>query len=327
MHPTALSLRFFTPACADCPRSSQRDSLGRRVMFTVGQAAFSDSGSSSAPQRLPPRAVPVNRRPLVQSCPSSALVEPPSRTSHAPLTPHTRRVCFAVAQLGASPQASRLDTVHSCRARPCGRRCQRRCSWCVPTEKLPPRPLRPTLAAADRPVWAIFHLVVCRVLSRSTPASSSGGRLSFSVGLAAFSFSYSSSAPQRSLLRAALRNACAKHDPRTSSALVGPSSRSCQPPLPLHSRRVCFAAVPRRASPLASRLDTADSCRAWPCGGHCQRHCSESVPTEKLPPQPPRPTLAAADRPLAAIFHAVVCRLLVAAHTAVLHGRPAELLR
>jgi hypothetical protein len=159
---------------------------GRRLSVAVGLAAFSDSGSSSAPQRLPPRAVPVNRRPLVQSCPSSALVEPPSRTSHAPLTPHTRRVCFAVAQLGASPQASRLDTVHSCRARPCGRRCQRRCSWCVPTEKPPPRPLRPTLAAADRPVWAIFHLVVCRVLSRSTPASSSGGRLSFSVGLAAF---------------------------------------------------------------------------------------------------------------------------------------------
>jgi hypothetical protein len=40
----------------------------------------------------------------------------------------------------------------------------------------------PTLAAADRPVWAIFHARVCRVPCCSTPASSSGGRLSFSVG-------------------------------------------------------------------------------------------------------------------------------------------------
>jgi hypothetical protein len=44
---------------------------------------------------------------------------------------------------------------------------------------------------------------------------------------------------------------------RRSSALVDPPSRSCQPPLPLHPRRVCFAAGAHRASPPASRLGTA----------------------------------------------------------------------
>jgi hypothetical protein len=83
--------------------------------------------------------------------------------------------------------------------------------------------------------------------------------------------------------------------PRRSSSLVGPPSRSCQPPLPLHLYRVCFAAAPRRASPLASRLGTADSCRARPCAAHCQSRCRGCVPTEKLPPRPLRPTLAAAD--------------------------------
>jgi hypothetical protein len=52
----------------------------------------------------------------------------------------------------------------------------------VPTEKLLPRPPRPTLAAADRPVWAILHHSVCHPFAQSTPSLSSGGRLSFSVG-------------------------------------------------------------------------------------------------------------------------------------------------
>jgi hypothetical protein len=51
------------------------------------------------------------------------------------------------------------------------------------------------------------------------------------------------------------------------------------------------------------------------------------VPTAKRPPLPPRPTPAAADRPLAAIFHLVVCRVPVAVYTGALIGRPAELHR
>jgi hypothetical protein len=51
------------------------------------------------------------------------------------------------------------------------------------------------------------------------------------------------------------------------------------------------------------------------------------VPTGKLPPLPPRPTPAAADRPLAAIFHVGVCRVPVAVYTGALIGQPAELHR
>jgi hypothetical protein len=54
-------------------------------------------------------------------------------------------------------------------------RCQSRCRGCVLTAKRPPLPPRPTSAAADRPLAAIFHLSVCRVPSRSTPWPSSGG--------------------------------------------------------------------------------------------------------------------------------------------------------
>jgi hypothetical protein len=53
---------------------------------------------------------------------------------------------------------------------------------CVPTEKRSPLPPRPTPAAADRPLAAIFHHSVCRLSCCSTLPYSSGGRLSFSVG-------------------------------------------------------------------------------------------------------------------------------------------------
>jgi hypothetical protein len=191
----------------------------------------------------------------------------------------------------------------------------------VPTEKLPPRPPRPTLAAADRPVWAIFHHRVCRLLPRSPPHYSTGGRLSVTVGRAAFSFTCSSSPPQRSPPPTPPVNCCA---PRAIASVIH-SRRpafSYQPrTLARHPCRACFAAVARRASPQTSRLATADSCRARPCGRRCQRRCIWCVPTERTPTRPLRPTLAAADRPVWAIFHLDVCRPLVAAHTVVLVGR------
>jgi hypothetical protein len=96
--------------------------------------------------------------------------------------------------------------------------------------------------------------------------------------------------------------------PRTPSALVGPPWLAGQPPCVLHSRayappsrglalRHCLHGSPRlilavhirdRAPPKSLPLMRAD--RTWP-------------------PLPPRPTPAAADRPLAAIFHLSVCRL------------------
>jgi hypothetical protein len=151
-----------------------------------------------------------------------------------------------------------------------------------------------------------------------------GRRVMLAVGLAAFCGCCSSSAPEHSPFQAALRSYRRPHKPRTPSPLVGPPSRSCQPPLPLHSRRVCFAIARLGASPLVARLGTADSCRAWPCGARCQSRCRGCVPTGKLPPRPLRPTLAAADRPVWAIFHLVVCQPSVAVHAPVPAGRPAE---
>jgi hypothetical protein len=161
---------------------------------------------------------------------------------------------------------------------------------------------------------------------RLTAHYSTGGRLSFSVGLAAFSSTYSSSPPERSPLRAALRSQRARHQPRAPSALIGPPWLSCQPPCVLHSRRVCSAVARLGASPLPARLTTAHSCRARPCLS-AAKGAVQVCADRRRPPRPPRPTPAAADRPLAAIFHLGVCRPLVAAHTAVLVGRPAELLR
>jgi hypothetical protein len=198
LQPTALSGRFSTPSCADRSwRLTLQYSSGGRLSATVGQAAFCGCGSSSAPQRSPLRADLRSHRGPHKLRTSSALVGPPSRSCQPPLSLHSRRVCFAVARLGASPLLARLGTADSGRARPCVPPGMTRCTWCVPTEKLPPRPLRPTLAAADRPLAAIFHRDVCELSTCSTAWLSSGGRLSFSVGLAAFSVCCSSSSAQR----------------------------------------------------------------------------------------------------------------------------------
>jgi hypothetical protein len=118
--------------------------------------------------------------------------------------------------------------------------------------------------AADRPLAAIFHHSVCRPLVAAHTALLDGRRLSATVGLAAFSSTYSSSPPERSPLRAALRSQRARHQPRAPSALIGPPWLSCQPPCVLHSRRVCSAVARLGASPLVARLTTAHSCRAYP---------------------------------------------------------------
>jgi hypothetical protein len=153
-----------------------------------------------------------------------------------------------------------------------------------------------------------------------------GRRLTHAVGLAAFSSTYSSSPPERSPLRAALVNVSTRHTTAHVISTRRPPPRSCQPPCVLHSRRVCFAVARLGASPLPARLTTAHSCRARPC--LCAaKGVAQVCADRRRPPLPPRPTPAAADRPLAAIFHHTVCRPLVAAHTAVLVGRPAELLR
>jgi hypothetical protein len=135
---------------------------------------------------------------------------------------------------------------------------------CVPTAKRPPLPPRPTSAAADRPLAAIFHVGVCRVPSRSTPWPSSGGRLSFSVGQAAFLVSGFRSAAQRRLHQQRAYTAVPLIKPRPSSSLVDPQWHSSQPLRVPHPRRACFAVARRRASPVASRRATAHSCRARP---------------------------------------------------------------
>jgi hypothetical protein len=115
-------------------------------------------------------------------------------------------------------------------------------------------PCRCDLARSTLPNGVSVHTLVL-----------AGRRLTQAVGLAAFSSTYSSSAPERSRLRAALRSQRARHQPRSPSALVGPPWLSCQRALPLHSRRVCSAVAQLGASPLPARLTTAHSCRARPC--------------------------------------------------------------
>jgi hypothetical protein len=191
----------------------------------------------------------------------------------------------------------------SCRACPCGRQCQRRCIWCVPTEKLPPRPLRPTLAAADRPVGAIFHLGLCQPLVAAHTAVLVGRPaelLRWAGGFLGLLL------PFASVPRAATGNA--PEPPCPSPNCVGdllssthrgcPASKHClftrvayAPPSRGLALRHCLHGSPR----LILAVHTRD--RAPP----------KSLPLmradRRTPPLPPRPTPAAADRPLAAIFH------------------------
>jgi hypothetical protein len=82
---------------------------------------------------------------------------------------------------------------------------------CVPTEKRSPLPPRPTPAAADRPLAAIFHVGVCRVLVAVYTGALIGRRLSVTVGLAAFLVSGFSSAPHGLRPSAVLMNRRAPH--------------------------------------------------------------------------------------------------------------------
>jgi hypothetical protein len=133
----------------------------------------------------------------------------------------------------------------------------------------------------------------------------SGRRLTQAVGLAAFSSTYSSSAPERSPLRAALVNVSARHTTAHVTSTRRPPPRSCQPPCVLHSRRVCFAVARLGASPLPARLILAVRVRVFALPKSVRLMCADRKDADP----PPRPTPAAADRPLAAIFHLSVCHL------------------
>jgi hypothetical protein len=133
----------------------------------------------------------------------------------------------------------------------------------VPPVFLDP-PSRPNPRCSRRAYSLRFSLPAAVRAPSRLGAPSPRPRLSFSVGLAAFSVCCSSSAPERSRLRAALRSHRARHQPRAPSALIGPPWLSCQPPCVLHSRRVRSAVARLGASPLRARLGTVHSCRARP---------------------------------------------------------------
>jgi hypothetical protein len=138
--------------------------VGRRLTQAVGLAAFSSTYSSSPPERSPLRAALVNVSTRHTTAHVISTRRPPPRSCQPLCVLHSRRVCFAVARLGASPLPARLTTAHSCRARPClcaakgvaqvcadreastpaappNPRCSRppsRCdfsSWCMPTAR------------------------------------------------------------------------------------------------------------------------------------------------------------------------------------------------
>jgi hypothetical protein len=167
-------------------------------------------------------------------------------------------------------------------------RCQRRCAGvCRPPSGHPCRPaqhlLQPTALSLR-----FFILVYADRSWRLTPLYSSGGRLSFSVGLAALVVCSSSSAPERSPLRAALRSRRAPHATAHAICARRPPPRSCQPPCVLHSRRVCFAVARLGASPLPARLGTVHSCRARPCTCTAKVAALDACrPKEATPAAPP----------------------------------------
>jgi hypothetical protein len=123
-----------------------------------------------------------------------------------------------------------------------------------------------TPRAADSPEHGRFSTLEWDILlSSSGSAVPAGARLTQTVGLAALVVCSSSSAPERSPLRAALRSRRAPHATAHAICARRPPPRSCQPPCVLHSRRVCFAVARLGASPLPARLGTVHSCRARPC--------------------------------------------------------------
>jgi hypothetical protein len=157
--------------------------------------------------------------------------------------------------------------------------------------------------AADRPIAAILHSSAMPngVLAHTLVLV--GRRLTQAVGLAALSVGRFSSPPQ-GFPPSTTRVNCGA--PRAIASVIR-SHRpafSYQPrPLVNYPHRVRFAAAPPRASPLPTRLDTADSCRACPCEARCQKRCIECVPTAKRRPgRSAQPSLQPAGGN-AAIFH------------------------
>jgi hypothetical protein len=148
-------------------------------------------------------------------------------------------------------------------------------------------------------------------------------RLSATVGLAALVVCSSSSAPERSPLRAALRSRRARHQPRTPSALVGPPWLSCQPPCVLHSRRVCFAVARLGASPLPARLTTAHSCRARPCTCTAKVTALDACRPKDATPAAP-PNTCCSRPPSRCDFPSQRVPTILLLHAPVLVGRPAE---
>jgi restriction system protein len=252
--------------------------------------------------------------PLAQPRPSFPLVGPPWYSCQAFLPSHTRRVRFAVAWLGASPTGF---TVRRGSFLPCSsvtRALSKSLRICADREDADPSappntccsrpPSRCDFPSQRVPTILLLHT---RVLV--------GRRLSATVGQAA-------TLTHQALLP--LRNATS-----TSSASSGAPARR---QMRIARIRIAPPLRVQRASPVLARLTHGycSPCPPVPVALHrCPMHAARSwrVPTAAMPTRPLRPTPAAADRPVGAIFHASVCRLLVAAHTALLVGRPAELLR
>jgi hypothetical protein len=84
--------------------------VGRRLTQAVGLAALASCCSSSASQRSRLRTALVTACAKHISRTSSALVGPPWLSCQRALPLHSRRVCSAVARLGASPLNARLVT-------------------------------------------------------------------------------------------------------------------------------------------------------------------------------------------------------------------------
>jgi hypothetical protein len=138
----------------------------------------------------------------------------------------------------------------------------------------PPLPPRPTPAAADRPLAAIFHLSVCRLSCCSTLPYSSGGRLSATVGLAAFCVSCSSWRPQHVPPPATPVNRRAAHTSasiifsRRPTVALQPLSASSSPPVRTLRRR----AARRFATACTAHHGSFLPCSPVPL--RCQRRCA-----------------------------------------------------
>jgi hypothetical protein len=155
--------------------------VGRRVMFTVGQAAFLVSGFRSAAQRRLHQQRAYTAVPLIKPRPSSSLVDPQWHSSQPLRVPHPRRACLPSLAVALRPWlhgvprlilavpardrgAAKVVAADVCRPRSChpGRPAQ--------------HPMHPTALSLR------FFILACADRSwRLTPLYSTGGRLSFTV--------------------------------------------------------------------------------------------------------------------------------------------------